>query len=605
MEKTPLQEKVDALKSILRGLRPERPPEETSQGLRTAHQYLDELAQDLRLHEDQVRLAALYRVSQVLGTSLDLDEVLTQVMDAVIGLTGAERGFLVLLEAASKDWKLRAARNFSQETLERQDMAVSRTVIDTVLESREGLVTTDAQTDPRFADTESVVFHALRSIMCAPLLARGQVIGAIYVDNRAHVGLFQKDDLDMLGALAAQAAIAIENARLYTTTDQALAQRVAELETLAQIDRELNRRLDLSHMVENAHSWVMRQTEADRVWIVLADEGNLEGEVVTYPPEMAALDDPLLVHTFVRSDRQVMLPADDNPARLAVPISRGNKLLGAVVIERGDAFTDAEMQFLEHLLGRAASAIQNAQLYEAVQKMSDAKTQFISVVTHELRVPMTSIKGYTDLLRQGVVGPVNEQQLSFLEVIRGNVERMSTLVSDLSDISKIESGRIKIASAMIPLRVYVEEAIRSLRPKIDEKQHQLEMDVSADLPQVYADYNRLIQVLANLLTNANKFTPVGGQIRIVAYQQNEMVRVDVTDTGIGIGPQDQGKIFSQFFRSEDPAVHDEPGWGLGLSVSKRLVELMGGTIGFTSEMGQGTTFWFTLPTSEPREQAQE
>ncbi|MEW5871993.1 MAG: ATP-binding protein [Chloroflexota bacterium] len=604
MSKPPLQEKIDALKSALRSVKPERPTDAASQGLRAAHQYLNELADELKVHEDQIRLSALYKVSQVLGTSLDLDQVLTQVMDAVIGLTGAERGFLVLLEAASKDWKLRAARNLSQETLERQDMAISRTVIDTVLESGEGLVTTDARSDPRFSETESVVFYALRSIMCAPLMARGQVIGAIYVDNRAQVGLFEKDDLEMLGALAAQAAIAIENARLYTTTDQALAQRVTELETLAQMDRELNRRLDLGHVLEITHRWVMRHARAGQVWVILAEDGNLEGEVTTYPADELDLKDALVLRAFSESTDQNVPATDGDPARLAMPILRGSKLMGAVLIQREETFDQGEIEFLGYLLGRAGTAIQNAQLYDAVQKMSDAKTQFISVVTHELRVPMTSIKGYADLLRQGVVGSVNEQQVSFLDVIRSNVERMSTLVSDLSDISKIESGRIKVVSSLIPLRVYVEDALRSLRPKMDEKQLVVDVDVSGDLPQVYADYNRLMQILTNLLSNAAKFTPEGGHIQIAAHPQADMMRVEVTDTGIGISHQDQSQIFSQFFRSEDPAVRNEAGWGLGLSVTKRLVELMGGTIGFNSELGQGTTFWFTLPTSAPPESSE-
>jgi sigma-B regulation protein RsbU (phosphoserine phosphatase) len=159
-----------------------------------------------------------------------LDEVLTQVMDAVIGLTQAERGFLVLLEEnGTEEWRLRAARNCSQETLQPKDMEISRTVIGSVIQTGQGLLTTDARNDPRFADQNSVVFYALRSIMCAPLLSRGKAIGAIYVDNRTQTGLFSPSDLELLNAFASQAAVALENAWLYTRTDQALAQRVAEL----------------------------------------------------------------------------------------------------------------------------------------------------------------------------------------------------------------------------------------------------------------------------------------------------------------------------------------------------------------------------------------
>jgi len=170
--------------------------------------------------QDHARLAALYRVSQVLGTSLDIDEVLAQAMDAVIELTGAERGFLVLCEVGARSWKVRMARNIRQEDL--QGMEVSRSLIDEVISSAQGLLTTDAQNDPRFSGRQSVVFYGLVSIMCAPLLARGQVIGAVYVDNRVQRGIFDQNDLEMLSAFAAQAAIAIDNARLYTLIDQAL-----------------------------------------------------------------------------------------------------------------------------------------------------------------------------------------------------------------------------------------------------------------------------------------------------------------------------------------------------------------------------------------------
>ena len=287
--------------------------------------------------------------------------------------------------------------------------------------------------------------------------------------------------------------------------------------------------------------------------------------------------------------------------RLVVPILHSSKPLGVIVVDRAEPFTLPDAQFLSHLCGRAAAAIENAQLYQAVQSANQAKTKFVNVVTHELRIPMTSIKGYTDLIRQGAVGTINEQQLSFLNIVRNNIDRMSALVSDLSEISRIETGRLKLDCSLIQAQGYVEEVVRSLQPKLEEKQQFLDADFQPDLSHVFADPNRLMQILTNLVSNACKYTPVGGKIHIQAYQQDQAVRIDVTDTGIGISEEDQARLFSQFFRSEDPAVREEQGWGLGLSVTKLIVELMGGNIGFTSVYGQGSTFWFTLPVRSEEE----
>ena len=222
---------LNELKRALEELAKQTLPAQTRGTIQTARIRLDQVSRTLSEDSQETRLDALYRVSQSLGRSLNVDEVLNQVMDAIIELTGAERGFLTLQDNTTGELRLRAARNMDGENLHSDDMEVSRTVIQSVIETEVGVVTTDAQTDPRFAGQESVVFHSLKSILCAPLRASGIIIGVIYVENRAQSGIFTSDDLDLLNAFATQAAVAIENARLYTRTDQALNARVTELET--------------------------------------------------------------------------------------------------------------------------------------------------------------------------------------------------------------------------------------------------------------------------------------------------------------------------------------------------------------------------------------
>ncbi len=239
------------------------------------------------------------------------------------------------------------------------------------------------------------------------------------------------------------------------------------------------------------------------------------------------------------------------------------------------------------------------ELAEHIQEAQQAKHKFTSHVTHELRLPLTSIRGYTDLLRQGITGPLTEQQLNFLNVIKNNVERMSALISDLSDVNYLESGRMKLNQKLIFLDEYLEEALNSFKSKLAEKEQTLEVNIPEQSRPVYADPNRLVQIVSALVSNAHKYTPQGGKITLRALEASDKVKVEISDTGIGISPADQEQIFTQFFRSEHEFVREHPGWGLALHLAKKLVEAMGGEMGFESALNQGSTFWFTLPTQPP------
>lgn len=241
---------------------------------------------------------------------------------------------------------------------------------------------------------------------------------------------------------------------------------------------------------------------------------------------------------------------------------------------------------------------ENEQLRQGGAKHEFSNAEFISIVAHDLKGPMSSIRGYADLIRQGAAGTTTEQQDEFLATIRANVDRMAALVSDLSDISRIEAGRLNLEVTDLSVARFVREACDSLKPQIDARQQALALDIPEDLPRVLADPSRLTQVLTQILRNATMYTPEGGRITITARAEPNRVRVSVTDNGIGMAPKDQEKLFTHFFRSDDRAVRVHPGWGLGLSVAKRLVEAMGGEIGAESRLGKGSTFFFTLPLAD-------
>lgn len=256
---------------------------------------------------------------------------------------------------------------------------------------------------------------------------------------------------------------------------------------------------------------------------------------------------------------------------------------------------------------RADPAATKAQLQEAVQRANAAKSEFVSFVSHELKNPMTSIKGYAELLASGAVGEVNEMQANFLGTIRTNVERMSTLVSNLNDSAKIEANRLRPDYRPVHIPEIVDETVNAAKRLLESKGQTLELRLPAHLPLVRADQYRLSQILTNLVSNAHKYTPEGGEILIGAEVAANpwdsegapmVIHFWIQDNGIGINSDDQARIFQKYFRSEDPLVREAAGNGLGLHITKSLVEMMGGRIWFESEYGQGSTFHFTVPVAE-------
>ena len=480
-DKETSNENLGALLDALDKLQSVKLPRDGKKYLDKALSSLTGVIKEVASGEEYSRLAALYRVSQVLGTSLNLDEVLNQVMDAVIGLTEAERGFLMLVEEGSEELSVRVGRNMEQETLDGKGMEVSRTVTRTVLDSGSGVVTTNAQEDPRFSQQESVISYSLRSIMCAPLRARGLTIGVIYVDSRVHEGLFTDEDLEMLNAFASQAAAAIENARLYTRTDENLAARVNELESLTRFARTLNSHESVDEVLASTRKWAMEGTGAVEVWIAMFDREN-GGEKINVAIGLEAgkeLDSshPLLKPVLDSNTPHIFEVRDGNPAHLVVPIIGKKDTIGILIAESPQNFPIENLQFLVRLANQAAVAFGMVGVKEQGQDSGLEKAEFVSIVAHELRLPMTSIMGYSDLLKQGALGELNEQQLNFVSVIRENVGRMSTLVSNLSDIYKVESGRLHLEPIALPMRGMVERTIESVREMLEKKSQTVSVNI--------------------------------------------------------------------------------------------------------------------------------
>jgi signal transduction histidine kinase len=227
------------------------------------------------------------------------------------------------------------------------------------------------------------------------------------------------------------------------------------------------------------------------------------------------------------------------------------------------------------------------------------KSEFVATVSHELRTPMTAIKGYVDILTMGAAGALQENQLHFLEIVHNNIERLNSLVDDLLDISRIEAGRVTLNPQSVNMREVAEDVIAETlrRSQQENKPMALSLDAPTKLSPVMGDGERIRQIIGNLVDNAFNYTPSNGTIRINIRQQNGDLQIDVQDNGVGIAPEDQGRVFERFFRGEHPLVLATPGTGLGLPIVRQLVEMHRGRIWMNSTgiPGEGSTFSFTLP----------
>ena len=231
------------------------------------------------------------------------------------------------------------------------------------------------------------------------------------------------------------------------------------------------------------------------------------------------------------------------------------------------------------------------------------KTEFVSTVSHELRTPLTAIKGYVDLMVSGQTGPLTDVQSEFLTLVQGSTRRLTDLINDMLDVSRMESGRIELRHESVDYIPLVRETVRMMSHEAEAKNIGISVEVlgpseGALLPMVRGDADRITQVLTNFLSNSIKYTPAGGQIRVILEFEDDFVTTCVADTGIGIGPEDQRRLFQKFFRADNSTTREAGGTGLGLAITKAILEKLNGSVWVESQRGVGSQFYFTLPCAD-------
>jgi PAS domain S-box-containing protein len=442
------------------------------------------------------------------------------------------------------------------------------------IESDEPLVVRDVREDPRFAEHPLVIGpDRIRSLAAHPLRTPdGYRVGALLVmGSEPHA--FSEEELQALTdlcRLAEEELADIELTRLLKLTIESQARVRAVMDATSEGILLIGR--DGVMAYHNRRFLDLFGFEAEQI------DGrhlaSLEG------PINRIFDEP---DEFRRSIlRAARRPGEDTRflTKQYYPQVRDLEVNTAPVTDRQDRD-----------LGRL-HAFRDVTRERELDRMKD---EFVSLVSHELRTPLTSIKGYVDLLIDGDAGEVTEEQKEFLDIVKNNSDRLVLLVNDLLDVSRIEAGRVNLRLQPVDLAGSIHEVATSLRPLMEQKRQSLKLELPADLPQVRADRDRVAQIVTNLLSNAHKYTLEGGAVTVRAQAREDRVQVEVSDTGVGMTADERDKLFTKFFRAQNPATQNISGTGLGLNIVKSLVEKQGGRIWVTSEPMKGSTFIFTIP----------
>jgi signal transduction histidine kinase len=289
---------------------------------------------------------------------------------------------------------------------------------------------------------------------------------------------------------------------------------------------------------------------------------------------------------------------------LAVPLLLEQRIMGALTVYRREtgSFAPEVVNLLRTFATQSALAIQNARLFREIEEKSRQieaanrhKSEFLANMSHELRTPLNAIIGFSEVLQERMFGELNEKQAEYTDDILTSGRHLLSLINEILDLSKVEAGRMELEVATFDLPLAIDNARTFIRERATK--HGIHLDVTVDerLGEFVGDERKIKQILLNLLSNAVKFTPEGGRIGIKARQADGSVEISVSDTGIGIAPEDQAKIFEEFRQVGSDHAHKTEGTGLGLTLAKKFVELHGGKIWVESKVGKGSTFSFTLP----------
>lgn len=605
-----------AVDRVLAQVRLEQEKERLSRELEQARQELEQRVKELTV---------LFGVSKSVTSLLDLDRVLERVVEAAVFISRADQGALWLPEPGGELLLLCAAKGLGEKREHLLRIPAGEGLVGQVFRSSQPL---RRVATPGEEGIEVTAAYQVRALLLVPLVMKGRTNGVLLVAN-GRDRPFAAADEAMLQALADYATIAIENAQTYQATDEALARRAEELAYLYEITRTVTSTLDQQQIFDRVAVKIGEMFHVEGGSLLLLDEETQELEFVaswlgsTEPlrgmrlkpgqgvaGQVALTRQPIVVNDAYRDDRfytQVdRATGFVTRSILCVPLLVQDRCIGVLELlnKAYGPFTQEDVERLSNVAHPVAIALENARLYREAQQLHEAKSRFVATMARELRSPLTAIKGYNGMLLSGAMGELDDRQADLLRQIEAYTDRLITLMEDLLDIARLETGETRLHPEPVSLAEVVAQLASSLEQRLLDKNLRLAVKVPPRLPPVYADPQRIGQVLNSLLMNACLYTLPKGRITVEAWLQSDpqerragadWVVVSVLDTGIGIPPEDQPRVFERFFRGDHPLVQHHPGRGLSLSIAKSLVELHGGRIWLESEAGKGSAFHFTLP----------
>jgi PAS domain S-box-containing protein len=551
--------------------------------------HLEEQYPQLRVHtghtlasaDTSLDLLSVAKASQAISGKILLDELIDTLMLLVLESAGTQTGNLLLVQhdelalvaEARVEQQATQVRRHVGQPLSLTSLPLS--ILQYVRRSREPVLLMDAAEPHPFSSDPYFAQKHPRSVLCLPILRQSELVGVLYLENNLATHAFTPDRVQVLELLASQAAISLDNARLYADVRESHARirRLFESNIIGILF------WDLSGNITDANDAFLSMTGYAREDV---KSGLLSWMALT-PPEYREIDARVAEELERTGSVQPFEKEYIRKDGTRVPV-----LIGVALFEQS---RDSGVAFVLDLTERKQAEAER-EARHAAEAANRAKSVFLANMSHELRTPLNGILGYAQILERDPA--MGARQLAGIDVIRKSGEHLLTLINDILDMAKIEAGKMELYPVDIPLARFVQTIAEIMAVKAEQKNLLLVCDLAPDLPaHILADEKRLRQVLLNLLSNAIKFTDLGQVTLQVRFVPPDRLGFEVRDTGIGIAVDQLGIIFEPFEQAGDVRRH-LAGTGLGLSISRQYVRLMGGEIQVDSEVGQGSTFRFDI-----------